>query len=133
MTLYLFGNPDAPFDSIPVKLLKELERKFPSIQFIQKDPNEEWEISGDDITIIDTVFGIAKVTVFDSLDAFSSPPHTTLNDFDAYSNLRFLQKLGKLKKIKIIGIPSHYADDDALHSMSALLSDKALVFKEGAS
>ena len=44
--------------------------------------------------------------VFDSLENFSAPPRVSLHDFDAYTNLKYLQKLGKIKKIKIIALPA---------------------------
>ena len=104
MTVFVFGNADLVADSLPLKLLPKLRKKFPNIDFQVRDPNEEW---GDveNITIIDTVIGIENITVFDNLKVFVRAPRMTTHDFDAYTNLLMLEKLGKIKKIKIIGVP----------------------------
>ena len=102
--IFIFGNQDLKFDSLPLKILPELRQRFPKIDFEVKDPNEEWDIP-DNLTIIDTVEGIKDVTVFEDLENFEKAPRLTMHDFDAYANLLLLKKLGKLKKIKIIGVP----------------------------
>lgn len=123
MIVYVFGNPDLPDDSLPLKLIPELQKKFPQIQFETKDPNEEWDVP-EELVIIDTVQGIRAVTVFDDLAAFAPAPRVTMHDFDAYANLRLLQKLGKLRKIKIIGIPAAAPENEALQE--AILAIKNL-------
>lgn len=105
MKVFIFGNPDLQFDSLPIKILPELKKRFAKIDFEIKDPNEEWE-APKNLIIIDTVLGINKPMVFKSLKNFSAPPRVSLHDFDAYANLKYLQKLGKIKKIKIIGLPA---------------------------
>lgn len=123
-TVFVFGNPDVPQDSLPVRLLPALRKKFPAIDFQVKDPNEEWEISENEVlTIIDSAEGIREVTVFDSLERFVAAPRLTMHDFDALANLRLLQKLGKIKKIKVIGIPPAMPEQEALQKISAALSD----------
>jgi len=107
MKVYVFGNEDLAMDSLPLKMLPALKKKFPRIDFVVKDPNEEWD-DVENIVIMDTVMGIDKITIFDSLKSFVRSPRFSLHDFDAYTNLLFLQKLGKIKKIKIIGIPMRH-------------------------
>ena len=121
MTIYVFGNPDLSADSLPLQILPELQKRFPQLQFEIKDPNEEWD-SPEILTIIDTVEGIEKVSVFDDLTKFAAAPRLTLHDFDALANLRYLQKLGTLKKIKIIGIPAKMRLDEALAAVSTELN-----------
>lgn len=122
MTIYVFGNPDLPADSLPLKILPELIKRFPQLQFEIKDPNEEWD-SPEALTVIDTIQGIKKVSVFNDLTKFAAAPHLTLHDFDALANLLYLQKLGKLKKIKIIGVPAEIRAGEALTSVSAELDE----------
>ena len=50
-----------------------MQRKFPGINFLVKDPNEDFELS-ESTVIIDVVEGLEKVRVFDSLDDFQAPP-----------------------------------------------------------
>ncbi|MFA6603273.1 MAG: hypothetical protein WCT10_00355 [Patescibacteria group bacterium] len=104
MIVYIFGNPDLPEDSLPLKLIPELQKLRPDVVFEIKDPNEEWEVPSE-LTVIDTVVGIAEPRIFASLDAFAAAPRLTTHDFDAYANLKWLQKLGRLKNLRIIGLP----------------------------
>lgn len=119
MTIYVFGNEDLPQDALPLKILPELKKLFPEIDFVVKDPNEEWD-NIENITIIDTVIGIKDVTVFGSLKNFSRSPRFSLHDFDAYTNLLMLEKLGKIKTIKIIGVPPKISEKEVLKKISKL-------------
>ncbi len=118
--IYVFGNPDLPMDSLPLTILPDLRKKFPQIQFEVKDPNEEWEVP-EELTIIDTVDGIKEVKVFHDLAQFASTPRVTMHDFDALTNLRYLQKLGKIKKVKVIGVPMEISAQEALGAVIANL------------
>lgn len=118
--IFIFGNPDLDFDSLPLKILPSLKAKFPGINFEIKDPNEELDIP-EELIIIDTVEGIGKVQIFDDLEKFTSHPHVSLHDFDLYSQLKYLKKLGKLKEIKIIGIPPTISEKEALKEIIKLL------------
>ena len=104
MTVFIFGNPDLPEDSLPLKLLPGLRKLRPDIIFATKDPNEEWEVPPE-LTVIDTVVGITEPRVFGSLEDFTAAPRFSMHDFDAYANLKLLQKLGRLKSVRVIGLP----------------------------
>lgn len=105
MTIFIFGNPDFKEDSLPLKILPGLKKKFPEIVFLVKDPNEDFELP-EDTVIIDVVAGLKEPHIFNSLDDFQTPPRLTLHDFDLFSHLQFLKKIGKLPgKLKIIGLP----------------------------
>lgn len=121
MTVYVFGNPDLPEDALPVQLLPTLRQEFPHIEFSVKDPNEEWDIP-DHLIAIDTAIGINRVQEFHSLEQFHTSPRVSMHDFDALAQLRLLQKLGKLKKITIIGIPPHMGVAEALKDISIVLT-----------
>ena len=123
MKVFVFGNPDLDFDSFPLRILPRLKKQLPKIDFEIKDPNEEWEISENELIIIDTVIGIDKPMVFESLESFSTPPRISMHDFDAYTNLKYLQKLGKIKKIEIIGLPSMISKDVAIEFAIKILSN----------
>ncbi|MFA5830796.1 MAG: hypothetical protein WC878_03130 [Candidatus Paceibacterota bacterium] len=111
-TIYLFGNSDLEMDSLPLRVLPVLESRFPDIDFTVLDPNEEWKIP-EEMVMIDTVVGIKELTVFDDLKHFMEAPRVSVHDFDAFFNLIYLQKLGKLKNIKIFGIPPEMKESDA--------------------
>ncbi|MFH0829237.1 MAG: hypothetical protein V1907_03600 [Candidatus Kerfeldbacteria bacterium] len=104
MTVYVFGNPDLPGDALPIRLLAGLRKSCPDIAFEVKDPNEEWE-TPERLVVIDAVVGIDTVQVFSDLATFERTPRVSVHDFDALTQLRLLQKLGRLKKVTIIGVP----------------------------
>jgi hypothetical protein len=125
MKIFVFGNEDLKEDNLPLRILPQLKKYFPNIDFVLQDPNEEWEIENDsqnsEIVIIDTAVGIKEVTIFDSLEKFVRPPRIGMHDFDALTNLRFLFKLGKIKKVKIIAIPPNISESEALIKVGATL------------
>ena len=121
MTVFVFGNPDLQADSLPLRILPALKERCPGAVFKVQDSNEEWE-APEELTVIDTVLGIDKVKVFDDLEDFASTPRVSLHDFDAATNLRYLQKLGKLpSKIKIIGVPPMISEKEAEDSVASIL------------
>lgn len=120
MTVFVFGNTDLEGDSLPLRILPKLKQLFPKIAFAIKDSHEEWDVP-EELIIIDTVRGLEKVRVFSDLESFSSSPSITLHDFDALSHLRYLAKLGRLKKIKIIGLSPMISEKEALEGVSAIL------------
>jgi len=121
MTIFIFGNPDLAQDSLPLEMLSELRKRFPRLRFEVKDPNEEWDIP-EELVIIDTIVGTDDVTVFNSLSAFAPAPRITMHDFDAFANLRYLEKLGRLKSVHIIGVPQGLEISGAITQVSALLA-----------
>lgn len=125
MQIYVFGNEDLEMDSLPLKILPELKKLFPEIDFVTKDPNEDWDDVGD-ITIIDTVVGITDVKVFDTLKDFIRAPRFSLHDFDAYTNLLMLEKLGKIKKVTIIGISPSIPQQKTIEEIEDIIKNEAL-------
>lgn len=119
-TVFVFGNKELEMDSLPLKILPDLRRLFPSINFEVKDPNEEWLVP-EKLIMIDSVVGLDKIKIFDDLESFDTAPRLTMHDFDALSNLRYLKKLGKLKKIRIIGLPPDMEEGEAIESVSKIL------------
>ncbi|MFA6198326.1 MAG: hypothetical protein WC734_04220 [Patescibacteria group bacterium] len=111
--IWLFGNIDLPQDSLPLRLQERLSSEFPNIKFIVQDPLDEW-VMPEQLYIIDTVQGLDKVTVFNSLDQFQKTPSVTMHDFDLGMQLRMLQKVGQLPKLTIFGVPSGAPEDDVL-------------------
>ena len=122
MTVFVFGNPDVPGDSLPLRVLGEAWRRLPQCDFVVKDPNEDWDVP-ENIIILDTAVGINDVTVFRSLDRFVSAPRLSMHDFDALANIRYLMKLGKIKNITIIGVPPDMPEDQALTGIVKAISE----------
>ena len=121
-TIIVFGNPDLPMDSLPLRIVPELAKRVQKTTFLILDPNEEWP-NIDDFTVIDTVRGIDKVTVFNELKQFVSAPRLTMHDFDALTYLRYLEKLGKVKNVKIIGVPANIEEHLAIEEIARALQE----------
>jgi hypothetical protein len=120
MTVFVFGNPDLEKDSLALKILPALQKEFPRIKFVVQDPNEEWDVP-EELVVIDNVVGIDGVRIFEGLKEFIASPRVSLHDFDALTNLCYLQKLGKLKKIKIIGLPATMSKEKTLEATKFIL------------
>jgi len=120
MIVHVFGNPDLPADSLPIRILPQLRKIFPAVDFRVVDPNEELEFPVQ-ITVMDTVEGIKGVRLFNGLESFVSAPRNSVHDFDALASLRMLQKLGKVQKVLVIGIPSGLGEKKTLDQVSAIL------------
>ncbi len=118
--VFVFGNPDSPVDSLPLRILPELRARFQNVRFETKDPNEEWDIP-EELVVIDTVVGIDGPRVFTSLKNFVSGPRVSIHDFDAFTNMRLLEKLGRLKRVRIIGLPPECTEAEAISAVSDAL------------
>lgn len=121
MKIFIFGNPELKNDSLPLEILPDLKKRFPKIFFEEKDSNEDWDMP-ENVLIIDTVVGIKKIKIFNSLEDFESAPRVSMHDFDALANLRLLIKLGKVKKVKIIGIPPNISKKEAFSQTAKILA-----------
>ena len=124
--ILVFGNPLVEEDALPLKLLSRLQKAFPEIEFVEFDPAENLESEGPELLIIDTVHGIAGVSVFDNVDSFQKTKPFSLHDFDLGMTLRLMKKMGTLSKIKIFGVPACYNEKKAFEELKKLL--KASLF-----
>lgn len=106
-TVYFLGNVLVKKDSLPVRLISKLKKEFPGFSFIHLDPTEEIVPSeNQELILIDTVIGIDKVTKFNDLNHWTISSRNTVHDFDLPVSLGILKKLGRIKKVMIIGVPS---------------------------
>lgn len=118
--VWLFGNPDFDKDSLPVKIATNLEERLTDFTFVIKDPHEEWAMP-EKLIIVDTVQGIKEVKVFTSLNDFANSPRVTMHDFDLITNLKWLNKLGKLPPFLIIGVPADINEESAVKEIVNIL------------
>lgn len=108
MTIYIFGNPLLPNDSIPIKWKGSLEKLFPEIIFELVDPNENFPRMGiRNLVILDTVIGIDRPMILD-LEEFEKNKKSPISphDYDLLLHILLLKKLKKIDKVKIIGVPN---------------------------
>ena len=121
----VFGNILLKEDSLPLRIMPALQKKIPWWNFVVFDPNEQLEKEGKDLVILDTVLGIGKVTVFSEkdLEHLEMEKRYSAHDFDLGFSLRFLLKLGKIRSVKIIGVPSRYPEKKAVDEIARLLEN----------
>jgi Ni,Fe-hydrogenase maturation factor len=124
LTIHIFGNPLLPFDSLPIKLVPELERRFPEFDFRITDPNENLKPVDGKLVIIDTVTGIDKAVIIDDIDKIESDTIYSAHDLDLGFNLKLLNTIGKLKKATIFGVPPGTEYQPALDQLTELITNR---------
>lgn len=111
MKIYVFGNEDVEIDNQPLKSLPELKKDFPDLTFVEVKPNQDLPIdaeAGEDVIyIVDTVDGLPDIKTLDetAIDKLSCTANSSVHDYDLGFQLKYLKKIGKINKIKILGIP----------------------------
>lgn len=120
MNILVFGNKDHPTDNLAFKVSKKITSS-PGVTFILIDPNDDLPVpENKELFILDTVIGIDKVTLFTEkdIDKMLLSPRTTAHDYDLGFQLKYLKKIGRLRKISIIALPvSGEIDYDLIHSI----------------
>jgi len=119
--IYIFGNPLLDFDNVPIKILEQLQKEFPNINFIIQDPNENLHPAGGELIIIDTVTGPPDVVVINDIDKIERTDSCSMHDLDLAFNLKLLQKIGELKKLTIFGVPMGMGEDEVLKKLVQLI------------
>jgi hypothetical protein len=106
MKIYVFGNPDVEVDNKAIAAAKKL-KDFNGAEFVFVNPNEDLP-SKKILTLIDTVVGLAETTLLTEkdLEKMVKTPRGTAHDYDLGFQLKYLIKLGKLKKVRIVGLPA---------------------------
>ena len=108
MTIYLFGNQDHAQDNIAFIAADKLKKQNPKLRFITVKPNQDLPFENEaQVIILDAVDGIDKITLItqENIDKIQLPPRFSAHDFDLGFQLKYLKKLGKIKKFTIIGLP----------------------------
>jgi Ni,Fe-hydrogenase maturation factor len=102
--IFICGNPLVDTDSLPFRILPELRAKMPEVDFIDFDPTENFP-QEDPLYIIDTVINAKEVMVIRDLENLGDAPHLSAHDADLAFHLKWLEKMGKLPKLVIFGVP----------------------------
>ncbi len=119
--VWIFGNIDLAEDSLPLSILPQLQRQRPDLTFKTRDPMEEWDDVPDPLIVVDTVKGLEKVAVFTDLDVFETAPAVSMHDLDLLAQLQFLKKVGKLKRVTVVGVPPSLNPDQVITQIAAAL------------
>lgn len=108
MKVYVFGNEDVPEDRRAIEAAEKLADILEDISFIPVKPNEDVPFADERrVVVLDTVQGIRDVTSIEgeSIDGLVQSPRGSVHDFDLAFQLRYLEKIGKLGEVTIVGIP----------------------------
>lgn len=125
MNIYVFGNKDVWFDKVAFEVAEELKEFFPNLRFVSIKPNEDLPFDNKkDVIILDAIEGLKEVKVFNenSIERLTIRGRSTVHDFDLAFQLKYLKKLGKIDKVKIIGLP--------MNKKEINVEDLVKVFKE---
>lgn len=120
MKVFVFGNKDHEEDRLSFVVVEKLG-KIKGIEFVEVKPNQDLPFVGSDMVVmIDVVMGIDEVKLIteSEIDKLVLPPRNSAHDYDLGFQLKYLLKLGKLNKIRIIGLPMNgNVDYDSIHSI----------------
>jgi hypothetical protein len=121
--ILVFGNLLVKEESLPLELLPDLRKEFPSVEFVEFDAAEdlEKEVRDGGLVIIDSVKGLKKVALITDIDSIAENKIYTMHDFDLGMNLKLLKKMGMLESVKIFGVPTGYGKKKALKELTDLL------------
>lgn len=120
--IYLFGNSLLEQDSLPLRLEPRLRERFPDIELVYHDPNENLHPSDGRLMLIDSVEGIDKAMIITDPDQISSLRTCSLHDLDLAFNLKLLTKIGELRELVIFGVPMEMSEDAALDELTGLIN-----------
>jgi len=121
MKILVFGNPLVEEDNLILRILPKLREQHPGIEFIHLDPTENLEQYGPNLNIIDVVHGIKEPIIITDPNKLKTEKVSTMHDFDLAYNLKLLINAGKIKEVKILGLPWDMGGGEAVnHSQSIL-------------
>lgn len=101
------------------EVVDKIKDNFPRIKFLKTGNIDAILAFDEDLVVMDAVKGIEKPCLL-GIDDLKARRLNTLHDFDAGFFLRLMKKIGKIKKIKIIGIPMKI-DDNTIKDIKKLL------------
>lgn len=121
MKILVFGNSLVKKDSMPLRLIPHLVKKFNSIEFTEADGIENIEKHGNQLFILDTVEGIKEPCII-RLKDIQKHKVISIHDCDLGFNLLLLKKLKKIEDAVIIGVPMNMTKREAMKKVTPLVS-----------
>jgi Ni,Fe-hydrogenase maturation factor len=120
--ILVFGNALVTGDSLPLRLMPALRRRFRSVEFVEFDAAESLESEGRDLVILDTAKGPDRVVLLEGIDKVETGKIHSMHDFDLALTLKIMRKMGLLDSVRIIAVPAGYPQKKALEETCALIS-----------
>ena len=102
-TILVFGNEFLKKDSMAKKLACSIKSK--EINFVECNSVNDILKQDGTLTIMDVVEGIKKPMIIEDIDRLEANKLVSLHDFDLGFFLKLLKETGKLKNVRIIGVP----------------------------
>lgn len=104
--IFVAGNPLIEQDSLALRVAEKLKGKIRGIEFREIESLDALqEKEKRNLCIMDVCVGIKKVQLIESVNELQTAQPFSAHDFDLAMQLKVLQKMGKLGKVKIIAIP----------------------------
>lgn len=118
MKIFVLGNPLLEEDSLPIRIMPMLQKKFPGIEFIDNVDEIETEKN---IIAIDVAEGIDKIEILDNVEKIVSDKIYSMHDFDFGQTLKLMKTCGKLKSVKVFCLPKNMKEKDAVIELTKLI------------
>ena len=116
------GNPLVPEDSIALRIVARLQKRFPNAEFREFDSAENLGDAGRDLIIMDAAKGIGHVTLLEGVDNLEQSKVYSMHDFDLSVTLRILLKIKAIDSVKVVAIPSDYPEKKAVEEAAGIIS-----------
>lgn len=111
--IFVLGNPLIKEDNIAIKVAEKLKGKIKGVTFKEIESIDAIPTLGKEWGALDAAKGAKKVEVISDLEKLQNRNAFTAHDLDFGFELKLMQKLGKIKKVKIIVVPADYELDKA--------------------
>jgi Ni,Fe-hydrogenase maturation factor len=125
--LLCFGNPYLSEDNLALEvgdaIIKDKIKGLEVIKCVA--PDEVMSYIGKDFFILDVVKGMKKVMLISDIDRLQSGDLVSLHDFDLGFFLKLMKETGKIKDVKIIGIPQKGNLKDIKKEVIAMITRSA--------
>jgi hypothetical protein len=105
-TVLCFGS-GVEGDRTPFDICSGAGKNLKGFRFVKcESPIELLNYAGSgEIVILDSVKGLKKPKMFSDIDAFRKVESVTAHDLDLGTFLKILSEMGRIGKVRIIGIP----------------------------
>ena len=104
MKVLVFGNKYLECDSMAIKVSELLQDENIEFQACE-DLSQLLELKDDKLTLMDVVYNIEEPMIIEDIKKLRVNQSLSLHDFDLAYFLKLLEEIGRIKKIKIIGVP----------------------------
>ncbi len=126
LKVLVFGNILVEKDNIVLRILPDLKKEFPEIEFKELDANEDLQKQGRKLKIIDVADNLDKVREIKmiSLEDFNrilTNKIYSMHDFDLGYNLKLLKKMNLIDEVEIICVHMNIKEKEALNQVQLIL------------